>query len=466
MRIHKNIFVLAVIAIALSVTSCKKSYLEKFPPTALPPEQALATESDLQAALRGAYAGLRSTDFLVRTVPVFGDLLADNTYVSLTNSGRYTVFNNYNWTVADGNISGFWTAAYTAILRANNIINANVSANANVNQYKGEAYAIRALCYFYLVRYFAKPYTDDPNSLGVPIVLEYNPALKPPRNKINEVYAQIISDLNQAYSLITLFVNSTQISKYAAKALQAKVYLTMGDKANAKTAAADVITNSGFTVVSAAGNTAFWGVLTPRTDKVETLFEVSSDINASSGFDGLANIYNQAGYGDMLCSDPLYALFEAADVRKSLYATGTRGGLPAIFVNNKYPGTFGSEISDTKIMRLSEVYLIAAEASLPADEPGALTYLNYITSRRGATAIASTGAQLFEDVITERRKELAFEGERFLDLQRLKRDITRSTNYPASALSLPYSNFRRLLPIPQAELDANPNIKAQQNSGY
>jgi hypothetical protein len=432
MRIHRNILIiLAVVVIGFFATSCKKQFLDKFPPTALPPDQALATESDLQAALRGAYAGLRSTDYLVRTVPLIGDLIPDDAYVSLSNSGRYIVFNQYTWTVADGNISGFWTAAYNSILRANNIINSDVTTNANVSQYKGEAYAIRALCYFYLVRYFAKPYTDDPNSLGVPIILQYSPDVKPPRNKITEVYAQINNDLNQAYSLMTLFTNSTQFSKYAAKALQAKVYLTMGDKANAKTAALDVINNSGFTVVPAASDSTFWAVLTPRTDKVETFFEVSSDANANSGFDGLANIYNQAGYGDMLCSDPLYALYSATDVRRKLLTTGTRGGIPATFVNNKYPGTFGSEISDTKIMRLSEVYLIAAEASLPADEPGALTYVNYLTSRRNATPIASTGAQLFEDIITERRKELAFEGDRYLDLQRLMRDITRSSNYPA-----------------------------------
>ncbi|MEK7199257.1 MAG: RagB/SusD family nutrient uptake outer membrane protein, partial [Bacteroidota bacterium] len=103
---------------------------------------------------------------------------------------------------------------------------------------------------------------------------------------------------------------------------------------------------------------------------------------------------------------------------------------------------------------------------LPANEADALTYANFVTSRRGATAIASTGTQLFEDIITERRKELAFEGDRFHDLQRLKRDIVRSTNYPASSRTIPYSVFRRLFPIPQAEVDANPNIKPQQNAGY
>jgi hypothetical protein len=459
--------IIIVFTMALMVfASCKKSFLEKLPPTALPPDQALATEADLQAALRGAYAGLRTVDYFGRTVPVLGDLLADNAYVSLTNSGRYTAFNNYTYNVADGNITGFWRAAYTDILRANNIINSTVAASPNVNQYKGEAYAIRALNYFYLVRFFAKPYTDDPNANGVPLITTYAPDLKPTRSKVSEVYALIIADLTQAYSLMTQFTNSTQFSKYAARGLQAKVYLTMGDKANAKTAAVDVITNSGFTVVPASGYLAYWAALLPRTDKVETLFEVSSDANNSSGFDGLANIYNQAGYGDLLVADDLYALFASTDIRKSLYTVGTRGGIQAININNKYPGTFGSDISDTKILRMSEIYLIAAEASLPGDEAGALTYVNYLTSRRNAPAIASTGAQLFEDIITERRKELAFEGDRLLDLQRLKRDINRSANFPASARAIPYTNFRRILPIPQAELDANPNIRTQQNPGY
>ncbi len=454
---------LAVVAAAF--TSCKKSFINLTPPTSLTPQQALASESDLATALRGAYSGLRNVDLYGRTVPVLGDILSDNAYQSLTNSNRYTVFNLNTYTVADGNVSGFWNAAYSTILRCNNIITSTLAGNANVNQYKGEAYAVRALCYFTLVRYFAKPYTDNPDALGVPIVTTYDPELYPARNKVSEVYGLINSDLTQAYALMTQFTNSTQFSKYAAKALQAKVYLTMNDKANAKTAALDVINNSGFTVVPAASYVAYWNVSLPRTDKVETLFEVSSDAISNNGFDALPNIYTQSGYGDLLASDDFYALLGATDVRKGLYATGTRGGLAAIFVN-KYPNTFGGDISDTKVLRMSEVYLIAAEASLPGNEADALLYANYITSRRTAAPIASTGAQLFEDIITERRKELAFEGDRYLDLQRLKRDVVRSTNYPSAARNILYTNTRRILPIPQSEVDANPNIRGQQNPGY
>ena len=459
----KNMIVTTVLF--LSLASCEKSFLELKPPTSLTPEFALATEADLQVALRGAYAGLKSTALYGRSLMVLGDMMADNTYQSALNTNRYTNFNLYNYLVTDGDVAGLWNASYTVILRANNIINSPIADNANIQQIKGEAYAIRALAYFNLVRYFGSPYTLDPSKLGVPIITTYQADLKPERAKIADVYTLINKDLTQAYTLMTKFTNSSQFSKYSAKALQAKVYLAMGDKTNAKTAALDVITNSGFTAISSAAHTGYWAGVAPRTDKVETLLEISFDAVANNAFDALSYIYLQSGnYGDMLCSSELYDLFETADIRKSLYATGIRGGLASVFVN-KY-SSFTGDHSDTKVIRMSEMYLIAAEASYPSNTADALKYVNEVTSRRGATAIASSGSALLEDIITERRKELAFEGERYLDMQRLQRNIVRSKNYPAAALSIDFTNYRRIMPIPQGELDANPSIKLQQNPGW
>ena len=459
----KNMIVTTVLF--LSLASCEKSFLELKPPTSLTPEFALATEADLQVALRGAYAGLKSTALYGRSLMVLGDMMADNTYQSALNTNRYTNFNLYNYLVTDGDVAGLWNASYTVILRANNIINSPIADNANIQQIKGEAYAIRALAYYNLVRYFGSPYTLDPSKLGVPIITTYQADLKPERAKIADVYTLINKDLTQAYTLMTKFTNSSQFSKYSAKALQAKVYLTMGDKTNAKAAALDVITNSGFTAISSAAHTGYWAGVAPRTDKVETLLEISFDAVANNAFDALSYIYLQSGnYGDMLCSSELYDLFETADIRKSLYATGTRGGLASVFVN-KY-SSFTGDHSDTKVIRMSEMYLIAAEASYPSNTADALKYVNEVTSRRGATAIASSGSALLEDIITERRKELAFEGERYLDMQRLQRNIVRSKNYPAAALSIDFTNYRRIMPIPQGELDANPSIKSQQNPGW
>lgn len=463
--LNYKLLVLSAVLVA-SATSCKKEFLDKKPPTSITPADALATETDMAAALRGAYAGLRAGDYYGRSFPVFGDLTADNAYVHTTNTGRYIPFNTYLYNSGDGNITGFWNAAYAAILRCNNIINAALPQSTNVNQYKGEAYAIRAMVYFDLVRYFARPYSDDPNGMGVPIVLTYDPNLKPGRNKISEVYAQILADLTQAYTLMTTYSNSTQFSKYAARGLQAKVYLNMGDKTNAKTAALDVINNSGFSLVTTTNFTAYWNGTLPRTDKVETLMEVSADAIANNGFDGLPNIYSQAGYGDLVVSSDLNNLFLTTDIRKTaLYPAGTHQGFPVVVVN-KYPNVYGTEESDRKVLRLSDVYLIAAEASLPTNETDARTYVNAITSRRNAAPIISTGTLLFEDIITERRKELAFEGDRWHDLNRLKRDITRSNQYPSTALSMPYTNFRRVFPIPVSETDANATIKPQQNPSY
>ena len=196
---------LLVITLWATFSSCEKSYLELVPTTSLTPDQALAKEADLQVALRGAYAGLRGVDFLGRTLPILGDNMADNTYQSLVNTNRYTLYNNYTFNITDGNASGIWATAYTCILRANQIINSPVTETANVKQYKGEAYAIRALCYYELAKTFAVPYTDDANALCVPLVTVSNADLKPARAKNSEVYALILSDLYKAYSLMTHF---------------------------------------------------------------------------------------------------------------------------------------------------------------------------------------------------------------------------------------------------------------------
>jgi starch-binding outer membrane protein, SusD/RagB family len=74
------------------------------------------------------------------------------------------------------------------------------------------------------------------------------------------------------------------------------------------------------------------------------------------------------------------------------------------------------------------------------------------------------------DILLERRKELAFEGHRYWDLARYNMDVVRvnlAGNYPGNVpLVIAADNFRRIFPIPQAELDANPSIREQQNPGY
>ncbi|MGZ3838923.1 MAG: RagB/SusD family nutrient uptake outer membrane protein [Flavisolibacter sp.] len=468
MKKVNNRYYIVLLGISLLMVSCKKSFLEQLPKDSLTPAQALKDESSLVSAVNGAYAQLRAVALFGRDFPVLGDLMADNTYVEKKNSGRYLIQYNYTMSSNDGIALEMWSNAYTGIMRTNRIIDATVTGG-NVAAIKAEAYAIRALLYFKLVNIFAKPFTDDPNALGVPLVLHYDPYNLPGRSKVSEVYQQIVSDLKTAFQAGPAFVNSSRLSKYSIEALLAKVYLYMGDNTNAKAAAVDVINNSGFTLVSPGNYNSYWADPSFRDDKVETLFEVDADVINNNGFDDLAGIYEN-GYQDIYASSQLYNLYSATDIRQSVIIPGTtKSGSPGYIVD-KYPNATNADRDNIKVIRLSEVYLIAAEASLPGNETDALKYLNLLMAQRDPSfaGYSSTGAALLDDIVTERRKELAFEGDRLYDLNRLKQAINRGANPAAipAPLSIPYPADKRLAPIPQNEIQSNPNIAGQQNPGY
>jgi len=460
-------------ATVMLISSCKKSFLDLQPYDSVPSDVAITNVADMTAAMNGVYGNLGSPNLYGRTIPLFGDLVADNVYISTVNSNRYLDFFQINYTVANGNAQGIWQSAYSTILRANNVINSSLQGSPEINQLRGEAFSVRALMYFELVKFFAKPYTVDANGLGVPIMLENDPTAKPPRNTLKEVYAQIEKDLTDAYGLMTKSKSSGFFTKYAAKALQARMHLFKGEWAKALTAAQDVINNSGYKLLQLNEVVPFWENNTPRNDKLEVLFEVVFDANNNIGNSSLPYFFDQGGYGDALATESLYNLYSNNDVRKNWFIVGspTRGANAKVV--NKYPNASSPDPDEFKVLRMSEVYLIAAEAAYQTgNEPLARTYLNAVATRRvsGFTGYTSTGAALLDDILLERRKELAFEGHRYWDLARYNKDVVRvnlAGNYPGNVpLLLSTTNFRRILPIPQAELDANPNIRTQQNAGY
>ena len=467
----KKILFLISAVIMIALPSCKKSFLNLFPYDQVPQDQAIADEAGMQAAVNGLYAALRGTNLYGRSVPFYGDILSDNTFISSQNSNRYLAEFNYTYISTNANSQGTWGSAFNAILRANNIINANVPASANASQLKGEALTMRALMYLTLVTYFAKPYTVDPNADGVPIVLTYDPFLKPSRAKVSEVYAQIDKDLSDAFGLLNATKNSSYVTKYAARAIQARVALFKGDYANAKTYALDVVTNGGFTLTTAANLFNYWKNPAPVSNKLETIFEITNDAVNNNGTNALAYFYDQGGYGDAIGADDLYNKYSATDARLGLFITGTRAG-QTVRIVNKYPNTSNAaDKDDVKVIRYAEVLLTLAEAYYKtSDETNAKVYLNLLAKQRDPSfaGYSSTGAQLLSDIILERRKELAFEGMRYLDLLRLNQDVVRvnvNNNYVGiTPLTLATTNFRRIFPIPQNELDVNTNIT--QNTGY
>ena len=467
-------FIPVLVFLLLVAGSCKKSFLDREPYGSLPKDDAIRNVDDMEIALSGAYTGLRAPAMFGRTIPLFGDELADNVYISSNNSNRYLDFFQVNFTVNNGNARGIWQGAYNTILNCNNIINSSVTGTPEASQFRGEALAIRALMYFELAKFFSRPYTVvGPTALGVPIILTNDPFKKPARNTLGEVYAQIEKDFKAAIPLLTLDRSTAYINDWAAKALLARMYQFKGDWTNALATAQDVINNSGYTLLGLSTFNNYWRSNTVRNDGLETLFEVANDLVGNGGIDALAYFYDQAGYGDALAANAFYNLYAATDLRKGLILVGSPTRGPNARVVNKYPNSTQPDKDEVKIIRLSEVYLIAAEAAFNLNnEPVARQYLNAVATRRDPNnplGYSSIGAQLFSDILLERRKELAFEGHRYWDLARNNMNVTRvnsNGNYNGVPLTISTTNFRRILPIPQTELDANPAIRTQQNPGY
>lgn len=481
----------AVVAVTLA-TSCGKDFTDQKPYTASVVADAIKNEADLNTAINGMYSSLRATDFYGRTYAVKGDLMGDDCFLSSTNSGRYNNLNGYTMVNTDGYASAIWLNSYSAIKNASVIINSGLAVtNDNISQLYSEAYATRALVYFDLVRNYAKPYSDNPDGPGVPIVTAFDQSLKPSRSTIKQVYAQVIADLTKASSLakytqgdVMTFtstggsrtVNSSFISKYAIKALLARVYQNMGDWANAQTAALDVINNSGFNIVTSANLVNYWKGTDPITSKVETLFEVTSDQNNSVSDGNLSAIYvskpNGGSYGDILATKGVYDAFAATDVRKGLISPQTRSGqLGTAYYCTKYPPLSSGGYDDVKILRVSECYLIAAESFFNLNDfINANKYLNLFAQKRDPAIIyASVGTQVLEDILQERRKEFIFEGYRFWDMYRLKRSFVKpqgqdGTNAITQSITVTPATLNIIFPIPTDEILVNPNIT--QNPGY
>jgi hypothetical protein len=476
----------------VAATSCSKSFNDEQPKDATNTSGAVTNEASMYTALLGVYSSLRATDFYGRTFAIKGDLMSDDCFLSSSNSGRYLGFNTYDMDKTNSYPSNIWLNAYAGIKNCNFIINSGVANNSDViSQMYSEVYGMRGMILFDLVRNFAKPYAAGANNLGVPIVLKFDSLAKPARDTIYKVYAQVLSDLATAYSLakydngatmtfsstgVSRAMNSSFLTKYAIRGLQARVYQHMGNWSAARDAVLDVVNNGKYTLVASTGLAGYWAGTTPRADKVETMFEVTSDANNSVSDGTLANIYvpkaNGGSYGDILATKTLYSSYTATDARKSLYNPSTRSGqLGTAYYITKYPINTNT-YDDVKIVRYAELLLILAEAYYNlSDETNALKYVNMVAQQRDPSfaGYAATGTAVQDAILNERTKELAFEGYRFWDLYRLQKTFVKpqaqdASNNISKSVTVTPATTNMVFPIPNDEILVNGNLK--QNDGY
>lgn len=490
--------------LAASLSSCVNDWLDVAPSDGTDADAALTSSSDLDAVRTGMYKALKGNssfvDYYGQQFFVYGDVHAgdDYQYNNIGGSNRASFYYDMNYqTASEFNTSTVsWQSPYVVIGRANRIIAAAeggklsdaVEAKAKIEQYAAESKVLRALAHFDLVRIYGKPYTEDQGaSLGVPLVtgvLESN--AKPARSTVAEVYTQVVKDLTEAISSNALATETEPgyVSVWGAKAILSRVYLNMGDYANALSVAEDIIKNSGAALWTRDQYFNAWDASTPNES--EFLFRLNvagSDDN--NDLNGIGNLQQRDGYKemvatkkfvDMLTSDPKDVrnnMFLPAKAEKEVIVYGTN----KVFLN-KLRGQGGDlrNVTIVPIIRLSEVYLTAAECAFRNnDKTKAVEYLNDLVKNRTTTkaSLATVDNITLDRILIERRKELIGEGQRYFDALRNNETITRYTSeadkgwhqtLSKEAQSFNRDYFKAIAAIPQAEINANPNIK--QNTGY
>ena len=468
---YKNIPVLLSM-MCLGLTSCSDSFLDIKPEQNVAAEDAVIDLVTLQTAINGMYSKLQDSDYYGRTMYVIPELMADNLYLSSRNTGRYLEFENF--VVSDRNTyaEGTWNQIYEVVVNATRAIEGGklievttAEQQKKIDQLVGEAYTVRALAHFDLVRLYAQPYNFTANAThaGVPVVTAINTnQVSPSRNNVSEVYTQINSDLAQALLLMTNQKASGYFSVSGAKALAARVALYQENNLEAIKQSTEVINTSAYSLMTNANYLKVWNT----AFNSESIFEIVNTIADSEGTNSLGHFFSVAGYADALVTTELFVLYDSNDIRKSVIVQGAKPGAEknALFVG-KFPNGTKSD-DNIRLFRLAEQYLIRAEAyAKEGNDMLAQQDLNLIVKRAqpNATTITDTGANLLDRILLERRKELAFEGHRLFDLNRNKKNVNiiQSEN----AVLVNYPNDKFILPIPLSEINANPNIKPQ-NNGY
>lgn len=452
------------------VTSCSEEFLDLKPEQAVAYEDALTNIEDYKSSITGVYNDLQSSDYYGRYFIIIPDVMADDVKQN-SQANRAIDFAQYLVTVENADARNMWTLMYRAINSLNAIINADIDVDNSVQADKdhivGEAHALRGLIYFDLVRLFAQHYTftADGSHLGVPITLTFDPENRPSRNSVKEVYDQAIEDMTKGITMMrdqSSSGSSTTLSKTAVKALLARVYLYKEDWANAESMASEVLQDDSYALVSNANYMNLW-----RNDNTsESLFEISMNTADNLGNNSLGALYLPQIFGDYLPSNDVTSLFELDDVRlQAFFVDPQLSGNYAPYRMGKYPDVLG--LNNVKVIRLAEVYLIRAEARarIGSNTSGAQDDYNKVHQRAvsAASGITLTGTPLLEAILLERRLELCFEGQRLWDLMRNKKDIVRNQCTSITCF-IEYGNPGVIFPIPQAELDANPNI--EPNPGY
>lgn len=478
-------------AFAVTLSSCGNDWLDLEPSTSVTTK--VETLSDVEFTLSGIYSTMQSSDAYSGRLVYYGDVTGDD--MQAVSSTKRTA-NAYLYGFTKSNApSSYWRIPYEIIQNCNvilaNIDNIAVSdkQKATMDDYKGQALAIRGMALFDLTKLYGYPYTmDNGASMGACIVTDVlEKDAMPQRSTVAQCYDQILKDLEASVDLLGEDFNKGKFNKWAALTLLSRVYLYHGDNEKALKAAEDAIKGAeqkkvGYHLWTNEEYKNAWAndVTTSSTDKGEVLFEVVNLTTDSPGKESLGYLYSSKGYSDAGVTASFYNELQKdpKDVRNNIINVAKGVGYV-----NKFQPQQGENLADANIplIRLSEAYLNAAEAAAKLTAAGsdhnaeAVQYLEKIVNRANTDKHVDASATITVDqVLEERRKELVGEGHRMFDLLRNGKSVVRKketnptlnkTKHTCSKefMTIGLDNYKIVLPIPLAERNVShlPN-----NPGY
>lgn len=490
----KKYISIALFAILTVAVSCQ-DFLTEDPVMSQSTELTLSDYNGLNKAVGGAYAPLVSSDWYGAFFVLDAEMRAGNAMLPTNTSfqsGR--MMTPYYMTYNPSSTSGLWSRAYYVISACNNVINAieekgddlltSSVDESELNNLKAEALALRGFSHFDLLRLYSRMNGSNPE-LGICVITTPQlPTDMPSRATVEESFTQIISDLTTAESLMAdnyrrsgVSDAKAAINKDVIQALLARVYLYHKEYAKASEYASKIINCGRYSLWTADEYTSVWGK-DAAGNGGEVIFEVFGKQSNSydAYWEGPSHMTNPIGYADCAATAQLVDLFEEGDVRGTTGIRGTDDGAVMFctdpdeasggqFWTMKYFGkgegnaTSIPDVSNTIVLRLSEMYLIRAEAAVNGAGSTALADLNTIREIRGASPLTSAGAA---DVAMERRLELNFEGHLWFDLDRTGGSISYSDANVTR--EIPATSQYWALPIPKSQVDINENLV--QNPGY
>lgn len=451
----KILLSLSIISL-LGITACQEDdFLNYEPSGSQDLETAITNPGQLLTATLGLYDGLQSNYAYGNYYITAQEIMTDNGFVTFKNSNRFTDFNRYQHAIATGgSISNMWTIGYRIIARANFILSHQNIVNAPGTEVNyAEARAIRALTLFNLVNYYARPYGTTNQELGIPVPTVFQRDMPIKRSTVEEVYNEVISELTAVVDILPQ--NKAKINPAAVHTLLSRVYLYKKDYAKS-IEHANLALSAATLIKGDKLEDYYLNPLNNDETNGETLFALDMTALDNPGAnDALYATWTiQDGrYKDTAATGEFYDLLEDGDARKDLYLPLNNSNNPLPYYGVK---KFGGVDNDVVVLRATEAKLNKIEALYFTNPSQALAELvDWVKTYRNSNySFSGSGQALLDEILKQRRIELAFEGHRYFDLNRYQLPIVKGANCTVNC-EIPFADYRRVFPIPFNEMNTN-----------